>query len=164
VSEAPARRGGVRLIGIGNRWRADDASGLVAAQRARALVPPGVDVIELEGEPVSLLDAFAGADAVVVLDAIASGAAPGTLHRVDVRADALPEPVSGSSTHTLGLGEAIELGRALDRLPERLVVVGIEGGRFEASDELSKPVAAAIETAVDAAIDELATMVREGAR
>ena len=54
-------------------------------------------------------------------------------------------------THAFGLAETIELARALDRLPARLLVYGIEGACFEAGDELSPPVRAA----VDAVREEL---------
>jgi hydrogenase maturation protease len=143
------------VIGVGNRWRSDDAAGLLAARRVRDLAPEAVEVTELEGEPVSLLDAFEGADAVLVIDAVSSGAAAGTVHRVDARAEPLPEPLAGPSTHLLGLAEAIELARALGRLPRLLVVYGIEGGRFEAGEGVSGPVAAAVEEAAAAVVDEL---------
>jgi hydrogenase maturation protease len=151
-----SRSGRPMLIGIGNRWRSDDAAGLIAARRARSRVPAGMPVVELEGEPVGLLDAWEDADAAVVVDAVRSGAGPGTIHRVDAHRDSLPEPVSGgASTHALGLAEAIELGRVLDRLPARLVVIGIESESFEAAEGLSARVDAAIEPAVELALDAL---------
>lgn len=153
----------VKVIGVGNRWRGDDAAGLVAAERIRDLAPEGADVVQLEGEPVSLLDAWEGTGAALVVDAVSSGAPPGTVHRVDALTDHLPEPLAGPSTHTLGLAEAIELARALDRLPARLVVIGIEGERFEAGEGLSAAVEDAIEAAVGAAIDEIRAVTSQGA-
>ena len=49
-----------------------------------------------------------------------------------------------ASTHHLGLADAIELARALGRLPAATVVYGIEGTRFEAGDGLTPEVAAAL--------------------
>jgi hydrogenase maturation protease len=135
------------VIGIGNAYRGDDAAGLVVA---RALRARGVEAVEPEGEPVALLDAFAGHDEVVLVDAVRSGVTPGTVHRVDVSTAPLPAELEGApSTHTLGLGEAIELARALDRLPRRVVVFGIEGERFAAGTELSPAVAAAVEPLIE---------------
>ena len=65
-------------------------------------------------------------------DAVSSGAEPGFVHRFDAGAAPLPAGLAGPSTHALGLPEAVELARALGRLPERLLVFGIEGARFEA--------------------------------
>ena len=140
--------GRVKVIGVGNRWRSDDAAGLVCARRVRERAPRGVEVEELEGEPISLLDAWHGTDLAVVIDAVSSGSEPGTVHRVDARAKTLPKPLAGPSTHTLGLADVIELGRALDKLPARLIVYGIEGERFHAGGEVTLAVESGIEKAV----------------
>ena len=69
------------IIGVGNDWRGDDAVGLVAARCLRASVS-GVRVLELDGDPGTLLDAWASAGEAIVIDAVRSGAAPGTIHRL----------------------------------------------------------------------------------
>ena len=66
------------VIGVGNAARGDDAAGLLAARRLGG--------IELEGDPTALLDLFDGIDEAAVVDAVRSGAAPGTVHRFDVGA------------------------------------------------------------------------------
>ena len=73
-----------------------------------------------EGEPVGLIEDWAGADAVIVVDAVSSGAPPGTIHRLDPLAEPIPAALSQGSTHAFGLAETIELARTLDRLPPRL--------------------------------------------
>jgi hydrogenase maturation protease len=133
------------VIGVGNAARGDDAAGLIAARRLGGL--------EHEGDPVALLDVWRGAELAVVIDAVSSGAEPGTVHRFDATAEPLPAHLRGSSsTHALGLAEAIELGRALGRLPARLIVYGIEGERFEAGTELTPAVAAAVEAVAREAV------------
>ncbi len=149
----------VAVIGVGNDLRGDDAAGLVAARALRERVPAGVDVLEREGEPTALLDAWAGAGSVVVIDAVASGARPGTLHRLDAAAAPIPARLGGSSTHAFSVGEAVELGRALDRLPDRLVVFGVEGTRFEAGDRMAPEVERGLERVVDAALTEVEAML-----
>jgi hydrogenase maturation protease len=86
----------------------------------------------------------------VLVDAVQSGAQPGTVHRVDASERPLPQELRGStSTHALGLGEAIELARALERLPRLVLVYGVEGARFDAGAELSAEVRVAVERVVD---------------
>lgn len=160
MSAAAGERPRRRVIGMGNPWRGDDAAGLHAARRARDLAPSAVEVLEVEGEPVELLEAWEGAEAAVVLDAVSSGREPGHLHRVDAHAGPLPDALGKSSTHTLGLADAVELGRVLERLPRRLVVVGIEGELFEAGAGLTPAVDAAIDSAVAAALAELDVAAR----
>jgi len=145
----------VKVIGVGNRWRSDDGVGLAVAARLRGEPPAGVEVVDREGEPTGLLDAFEGARTVVVVDAVSSGAPAGTLHRLDAAAGPLPRELFRRSTHHLGLPEAVELARALGRLPAELYVVGVEGSSWEAGDRLSAPVAAAVDDAVAAVRDEL---------
>jgi hydrogenase maturation protease len=127
----------------------------VAARRIRERAPAGVEIRELEGEPVSLVDAWEGADHVFVLDAVRSGSPPGTVHRIDASTGPIPATLSAASTHTLGVGEAIELARALGRLPARLVLYGIEAERIAAGAELTPAVAGAVDDAVGRVLAEL---------
>ena len=60
---------------------------------------------------------WAGADEVVVVDAVRSGAPPGTRAPLRRAGEPLPPALRGASTHAFGLAEAIELARALGRLP-----------------------------------------------
>ena len=135
------------LIGIGNHFRRDDAAGLEVAHRLRLAHPPGVILIEQEGEPASLIEAWSTVEESLVVDAISSGSEPGRLHRFDVTHAPLPAEIFSVSTHALGLPEAVELARELGRLP-RLVVYGIEGETFEAGEGLSDPVEKTVEKLV----------------
>jgi hydrogenase maturation protease len=141
------------VIAFGNAYRSDDAAGLVVAKRLRER---GVEAVELEGEPVALLDIFEGCEAAVLIDTVRSDAAPGTVRRFDLGDARLPEQLRGaSSTHLVGVGEAIELARALDRLPPRVILFGVEGERFEAGTRLSTAVEAAVEPLVELVLAEL---------
>ena len=136
------------LIGIGNRLRGDDAAGLEVVRRLRLAHPPGVRLIEEEGEPTSLIEAWSSADEALVIDGISSGAEPGKVHRFDVTDASLPAQVFNSSTHSMGLPEAVELARELGRLPGRLIVYGIEGQSFETGEGLSATVQRTVEKLV----------------
>jgi hydrogenase maturation protease len=133
------------VIGVGNAWRGDDGAGLAVARRLRELSPAGVEVHEIEGDATALMDVWFGADRVVVVDAAQSGAAPGTVRRFDVRAAALPARLLRSSTHAFGVPDAIELARALGRLPATVDVYAIEGASFAAGDGLTPSVERAAE-------------------
>jgi hydrogenase maturation protease len=128
------------VIGVGNADRGDDAAGLLAARRLGG--------IELEGDPSALLDLLDRVDEAVVIDAVRSGAAPGTVHRFEVGAEPVATLPRGASTHLIGLADALELARVLGRLPARATVHGIEGGRFALGDAMSPQVAAAVERVV----------------
>jgi hydrogenase maturation protease len=126
----------MRVIGMGNEWRGDDGVGLEVARQLGGQA--------LAGEPIGLVEALDGSDEVVLVDAVSSGAQPGTVHVFEAGSDRLPAKLFGaSSTHALGLAEAIELARSLGRLPRRVVVYGIEGAAFSFGKGLSPAVAAA---------------------
>lgn len=137
------------VIGVGNRFRHDDAAGLEVAARLHALKPAGVRVVEEEGEPGSLLEAWAGIDEALVVDGISSGAPAGRMHRFEVGKEPLPVELFRPSTHALGVADAVELARELERLPRRLAVYGIEGENFEAGEGLTPMVEIAVQELVD---------------
>ena len=128
------------VLGIGNDWRSDDAAGLEVARRlsdARA--------IACAGDPSGLLDAWEDEPEVILVDAVSSGAAPGTVHRFDAATGPLPTRLVRGSTHHVSVAEAVELARCLQRLPARLEFIGIEGGRFDAGFGLTAEVARAVD-------------------
>jgi hydrogenase maturation protease len=137
------------VIGVGNDWRRDDAAGLAVARRLRGRLGGAVSVLEHEGEPVALVEVWSDAQEAVIVDAVSSGAAPGTIHRLDARRQRLPATLFRGSTHAFSLAEAIELARALERLPGRLLVYGIEGESFAAGSGLSPTVEQAVAEIVD---------------
>ena len=101
-------------------------------------------VREFDGEAIGLLDMWEGFPAVVIVDAIRSGARSGTLHRFDASTRPVPATFQHSSSHTIGVAEAIELARQLGRLPPRVLLFGVEGTAFDASATLSPEVANAL--------------------
>ena len=141
------------VIGLGNAFRGDDGVGRVVARRLREVALPGVTVREESGEGAALMEAWMDAGAVILVDAVQSGAAPGTIHRLDATRTPVPSRFFHYSTHAFSVAEAVELARALNQLPPRLILYGIEGGDFTAGEQLSPEVAAAV--------DELLPRIRQ---
>ncbi len=123
------------VIGIGNRYRGDDALGCWVAAEVRKQAPEGVEVVEHDGEPASLMDLWQGCACVIIVDAVVSGAEPGTIHRIDLHKQCLPTNFGVYSSHGIGVAEAIELARVLRVLPPHIVLLGIEGKWFTASEQ-----------------------------
>jgi len=132
------------IIVCGNRQRGDDAAGILVAERLRAL---GIAAEACSGEVSDLIEAWTGADDVIVIDAVVSAAPAGAVHVWD--GQRLPTfATSAGSTHGLGVAQAIKLARALNRLPSRLLVYGIEGKNFEMGSEVSPEVERGVEEVV----------------
>lgn len=153
----------VVVIGIGNPFRGDDGAGIEVARRLRALMPPGVEVLEQDGESTALIDAWQDGRVAYVIDAVRADGPAGEIHRIDLHRDGdgdddgggIPSTPSRDSSHALGLGDAVELARVLDRLPSRLVLIGIAGTRFDAGDTITEPVLAAIDVVVEQLAEEV---------
>jgi hydrogenase maturation protease len=111
----------------------------------------GARVVATEAEPTRLLDELEGADPVVFVDAARGGGSPGSVYRIDLAREQLPEALFRGSTHHLSLADTIGLARALGRLPERAYVVAVEGAQFEAG----APMSPAVEAAIPAAVEEV---------
>ncbi len=149
------------IIGVGNEWRQDDGAGIEVARQLRETARhAGVEVRQHPGEPSGLLEQWRGADAVVLVDTMHSELPTGTFLRLDAsRAPLVAGLEESSSTHSFALGEAIELGRALGRLPRRVIVYAVEGERFEMGTGFSESLTAAIPLLTEAVLGEAMTMV-----
>ena len=143
------------MIGLGNRLRGDDAAG---PEVARVLAARGIEarVVEHEAEPTGLIELWDGADLAIVVDALAPAGNPGRVERLEIGKEGLPpERARPASTHAFDLPATIELARSLRRLPDRVVVYGIEAEGFEAGEPVSPPVARAVSVAAGRVAEEL---------
>jgi hydrogenase maturation protease len=130
----------VLVIGIGNEYRSDDGLGLLIARKIRARLLISVAVKEESGEGAALMEAWQGYNSVILVDAVSSGAKPGTIFRIEAAKKNVPAKFFHYSTHAFSVAEAIELARAMKTLPPKLLVYGIEGSNFNAGVGISEVV------------------------
>lgn len=176
------------VIGAGNPYRGDDAVGVTFSRRIGEAVPEGVTVLELGGEPVSLMDAWARADAVILVDGVHTGrpkgasrpqgnerskngerktaatgrpGVSGRIYRFEAHREPLPADIFRHSTHSMGVTEAIEVARALGELPPSLVVYGVRGDRFDHAAELSPEVDDACNEVVVRVLEDIRVLLED---
>ena len=126
------------LIGFGNPDRADDAAGWAVAD-----LVSGWSVERSLGGSFELVDCWAPDDDVVIVDAMQTGADPGTVRRFDARRRRLPHGAF-SSTHSLGPSAVVALANSLRKMPRSLTVVGIEADTFDMGAAMTPAVADAV--------------------
>lgn len=163
-------RSRVLVAGIGNVFFSDDGFGVEVATvlAARGGLGPRVEVCDVGIRGVHLayrlLDGWAG---LVLVDVVARGGPPGTLHRLEHTFDALAEhepagaPMDGhdmSPDVVLGLLRDLALATGVERPVGRVLVLGCEPARLDSGIGLSDPVAAAVEPALTA-VGELVSML-----
>ena len=142
------------VLGVGNPDRGDDGVGRLVARLLRGRVPMDVRVEEAAGDAAGVIEKLQGVDWAILVDAAVSGAPVGTVHRVDcIAGDALPSS-GGTSSHGLGVAEAVALARALGCLPRWCVIYAVEGAYFRPGSDVSRQVA-------DAAADVAARVAAE---
>lgn len=144
----------IRIIGLGNEFRGDDAVGLLAARRLQGVVGDHIEVIEAEMAGVELLELMKGAQVVLLIDAVCSEQAPGKIHRLEASSGPMTPELFPRSTHAVGVAEAVELARTLGVLPSKVIVYGVEAADLEMGHSLSPHVGHALNEVVQLILQE----------
>jgi hydrogenase maturation protease len=155
VTMPPAPRHRAVVIGVGNKFRRDDAAGPAVVAVLAGQVPAGVTLAVNDGEPTRMIEAWAGVPLAIVVDAVrGEPAVPGRLHRLVLDHPAMG-PGGPVSSHGFGLDDAVGLGRALGRMPGSLIVHAVEAGDLSQGAGLTPAVAAVIDTLAAAVLRDL---------
>lgn len=157
MSDTP-RQPHVLVIGIGNDFRGDDRVGLVVARNLQARSLPQTVVLTEQREGTALITAWEQVEPeyVILIDAVSSGDAPGSINRIVVDAKPFALHESHQSTHSLGVVEAIELAHILGTLPSHLIIYTLEGSVFALGNPLTPE--------VEQAAGEVTTLIEEEIR
>ena len=130
------------VIGVGNPYRRDDGFGPAVVSLLADRRLPGVELAGCDGEPSRLIELWTGASLAIVVDAVRTEPArPGRLHRLSAHHPAMRGVAPAASSHGVSLGEAVELARVLDRMPERLLLYAVETDQVGFGVGLTPPVA-----------------------
>ncbi|MBT8240904.1 MAG: hydrogenase maturation protease, partial [Acidimicrobiia bacterium] len=151
----PSKVAPALIVGVGNPSRGDDAVGPLVIESFRHRLGSGSGQIAtkvLTGDLVDLVLSWRSDQDVVVVDAMMGGAPPGTIVETD-GFDHLPLPRGAISSHGVGITEAVNLARLLDRLPRSLTIIGVEAGSFGHFEPPSRAVKASIPEVVDRLIE-----------
>jgi hydrogenase maturation protease len=146
---------GSAVIGLGNPLMGDDGFGLVALARLREeWTLEGVELADGGTWGMSLLPLIEDSDRVVLLDAIAAGAAPGEV--VVLERDRLPIYLTRKlSPHQIDLRDVLATAEWRGKLPVETVAIGVQPLSVEMGLELSPEVDRAVEAAVGVVIARL---------
>ncbi len=146
----------IGVIGVGS-MQGDDAVGLFVAERLQAgALPAGISVTALDRPGVALVEALRDLEAAIIVDAVSTRDlewAPGSV--VDLDPTQLRR-VAATSSHGLGVADALALAAALGRGPRivRIVGVAVDGARGAGLSD-------AVEQAVERASERVRAIVRE---
>jgi hydrogenase maturation protease len=163
----------IYVIAVGNSLASDDGVGPEVVRQLQAVYRkarpkqagptgggPTVKFRTLHQMPANLLDFVGRCDHLILVDAVSSGAPPGTVHREVWHPGLLVSRGNErASSHGLGLGEVLDLAAALGRLKAKVELWAIEVHSTEPGHHLSPVVQAAVPGLVDRLLGELMAYV-----
>ncbi len=116
----------ITVLGLGNLMRTDDAVGMLAVNEIREIgrLPEDIQIVEGGTLGLDLLDKLYGTTHLLVLDAVDTGAAPGTLVRFE--RDELAKLPIAKSVHLLGFSDLMDVLRLMDASPTEVVLLGVQ--------------------------------------
>jgi hydrogenase maturation protease len=144
----------IKIIGLGNPFMGDDAIGVLVARQLHPYSLASVSISEGGLAGLNLLHDMENTDRLILIDAVQCHAKAGTIVRFTFPEDLeeIGEVAWGtlaSSSHDLGLAEALTLAHTLNVLPAHVVLYGIELGHLQQGQAISPPVVTAITSLVN---------------
>ena len=146
------KRGQTRVIAIGSHHGDDQAAWACAARLHDPL--DSVAEVTLVAEPIRMLDYLDDCRRLLILDACRGGNPVGSVCRLEWPGTGI-ERIGPASSHSLGLADVLRLAELLDRLPERVIVFGLEVEATEPGGEISPAVSAALPLLQRCVLEEL---------
>ena len=135
----------MKIFAVGNPFYGDDGVGAeVLGAITREDYFPEAELIDVHTDALALLDHLAAGEMNVIVDAARMGLEPGTAAgfrpeevRLKIKSDHL-------SVHGFGLAETFDLAARLGKMPEDVLIVGVEPARVEINRGLSEAVKEAV--------------------
>lgn len=133
----------IKIFGIGSPFGDDQAGwhtvNILRQKKALAqYIPHFVHFEQLDRPGIGLLQRMRDAKAVILIDAVKSGANLGTLHQFENLA--IKNIECTLSSHGIGVIQTLQLGVVLNELPELTILYGIEIGETGCGTSISLPV------------------------
>lgn len=149
----------VLVLGLGNVLLGDDGLGAAALARIERdyVIPPGVRLEDGGTLGLSLLGLIAESERVILVDAIRTDAASGTLVRFE-GTDVVDAARDRLSPHQVGVADLLDAARLIDRYPSAVTLLGLVPEVIELAVERSHAVDAALQKLVDAIVHEVRSL------
>lgn len=144
----------IKIIGIGSPFGEDQAGWKVIEilQRTSSL-PSKIEITSYDRPGLRLLSYIQNLECVYLIDAVKSGACAGTIHRFEN--EAINECNTLLSTHDFGVIQTLKMGLALNMLPKKIILYGIEINTSQNDGRISKVTQKSIQLVSEKIIAEL---------
>ncbi len=146
------------VLGIGNTILTDEAAGVRAVEALELAYKLPDNVLAIDGgtSGMEMIEDLSNLDFLIVLDVVKTGAAPGTV--VKIEGDEIPVFFRRKlSPHQIALPDVLASLELLDTMPKEIVVLGVEPISLELGMEMTPTVAAQVPVLAAMAAAELRT-------
>ena len=147
----------IKVLGIGNILVGDDGFGpRVLEELQTREIPENVELIDAGVGGMAILSWIEDADKIIIIDSVQTGNEPvGTVYRFTDK-EMPPSDMFMLSLHDLNLVDTINIGRVVQKMPDEIIIYGVEVIRLaEFTKEMSPEVEATIKEVADLVIEEI---------
>ena len=154
----------ILVAGVGNSWLTDDGfGGHVVRELEKRELPSGVQVMDFGTGGLDLAyEVMRGYHGLILIDASRQGGEPGTLYVLEPDPDEIDAGIEDGeviSPHGMDPQTVLRFVKAVHGWPGKVVVVACEPEEVEAMGiELSAPVQASVNRAIDVVIEQIELM------
>ena len=143
------------IIGVGNVLMGDDGVGVHVVERLReGSLPEGVELHDAGTAIQDVLPQLTGCDRVIVVDAVQTGGAPGTVHAFDLGPEMIGSDGAALSVHDMDLVAALRFQMVVGEPVPSVRILGVEPREVTLSLELSDEVRARLPEVAELALRE----------
>jgi hydrogenase maturation protease len=149
----------VVILGVGNILLSDEGVGVRVVERLPLTyrLPPEVEIIDGGTCGMEMLEDLENLDALILVDAIRGGKAPGTLIRL--AGDAVPVFFKTKlSPHQIGLSDVLATLALVGKAPKYTTILGIQPVSLALGMALTPEVEARVPELMRLVVDELALL------
>ena len=145
------------ILGVGNRLMGDDGFGPKALDELeKRNMPENVELIDAGVGGIAILSWIEDADKVIIIDSVqTNNEPPGTVYQfTDKDIPSLDNFML--SLHDLNLVDTIQIGKVVQKMPEEIIIFGVEVKRLtQFDDQLTPEVAGAMDEVIDLVMKEI---------
>jgi hydrogenase maturation protease len=153
----------ILVAGLGNKYMGDDGFGprVIETLLSKDL-PENVEAQDVGLCGITLAPDLMDYDHVIFIDAVHKGGKPGTIYRIEIKAEEVEELKSDEamnsftfSVHETRLEELLLFAKTIGTLPSTVTVIGCEILDTQLGEKMSQDVATAVPRVVEFILDEL---------
>lgn len=147
----------IKVLGIGNLLVGDDGFGpRVLEELQTREIPENVELIDAGVGGMAILSWIEDADKIIIVDSVQTGNEPvGTVYKFTDK-EMPPSDMFMLSLHDLNLVDTINIGRVVQKMPEEIIIYGVEVVRLtEFTKEMSPEVEGRVKEVADLVMEEI---------